>query len=397
MQDYERGGNVMKMSKRILEIQPSATLSISAKAKTMKAEGKPIISFSLGEPDFNSPECASKAAIDAINRGESHYTLNSGIVELRKEVCNYYQRRFGLEYAPDEVLVAPGAKPLLYEALQMFVDPGDEVLLFSPAWVSYVEQVHLAGGKDVIVDTLKTDLIPTKEAIEAVLSDKTVGMIINSPSNPSGAIYNEETLKMIADVAREKDLWIIFDEIYERLVYAPAKHVNILNVAPDLRDKVIIINGASKAYAMTGWRIGYALAPKPLIAKMNTLQTHLTSNASSIAQWAAWGAVKDADPDVEKMREAFEERRGVILGLVRDMPYVKVRDPEGAFYIFIDVRETPIPDDIKFCERLLEEKFVAAVPGAAFFAPGFVRFSYACSMDNIREGMQRLKEFLSSL
>jgi len=387
----------MKMSKRILEIKPSATLSISAKAKTMKAEGKPIISFSLGEPDFNSPECASKAAIDAINRGESHYTLNSGIIELRKEVCNYYKRRFGLEYTPDEVLVAPGAKPLLYEALQMLVDPGDEVLLFSPAWVSYVEQVHLAGGKDVIVDTLKTDLIPTKEAIEAVLSDKTVGMIINSPSNPSGAIYNEETLKMIADVAREKDLWIIFDEIYERLAYAPAKHVNILNVAPDLRDKVIIINGASKAYAMTGWRIGYALAPKPLIAKMNTLQTHLTSNASSIAQWAAWGAVKDADPDVEKMREAFEERRKVILELVRSMPYVKVRDPEGAFYIFIDVRESPIPDDIKFCEKLLEEKFVAAVPGAAFFAPGFVRFSYACSMENIREGMQRLKEFLSSL
>lgn len=387
----------MKMSKRILEIKPSATLSISAKAKTMKAEGKPIISFSLGEPDFNSPECASKAAIDAINRGESHYTLNSGIIELRKEICNYYKRRFGLEYTPDEVLVAPGAKPLLYEALQMLVDPGDEVLLFSPAWVSYVEQVHLAGGKDVIVDTLKTDLIPTKEAIEAVLSDKTVGMIINSPSNPSGAIYNEETLKMIADVAREKDLWIIFDEIYERLVYAPAKHVNILNVAPDLRDKVIIINGASKAYAMTGWRIGYALAPKPLIAKMNTLQTHLTSNASSIAQWAAWGAVKDADPDVEKMREAFEERRKVILELVRSMPYVKVRDPEGAFYIFIDVRESPIPDDMEFCEKLLEEKYVAAVPGTAFFAPGFVRFSYACSMENIREGMGRLKEFLSSL
>lgn len=387
----------MKMSKRILEIQPSATISISAKAKTMKAEGKPVISFSLGEPDFNSPECASKAAIEAINRGESHYTLNSGIIELRKEVCNYYKRRLGLEYAPDEVLIAPGAKPLLYEALQILVDPGDEVLLFSPAWVSYVEQLHLAGGKDVIVDTLKTDLIPTKEAIEAVLSNKTVGMIINSPSNPSGAIYNEETLKMIADVAREKDLWIIFDEIYERLVYAPAKHVNILNVAPDLRDKVIIINGASKAYAMTGWRIGYALAPKPLIAKMNTLQTHLTSNASSIAQWAAWGAVKDADSDVEKMREAFEERRNVILELVRNMPYVKVRDPEGAFYIFIDVRESPIPDDIKFCEKLLEEKFVAAVPGVAFFAPGFIRFSYACSMENIREGMQRLKEFLQAL
>ena len=387
----------MKLSKRILEIQPSATISISAKAKAMKAEGKPVLSFSVGEPDFNSPECASKAAIEAIQRGESHYTLNSGIIELRKEVCNYYKRRFGLEYAPDEVLVAPGAKPLLYEALQMFVDPGDEVLLFSPAWVSYVEQIHLAGGKEAIVDTLKTDLIPTKEAIEAVLSDKTVGMIINSPSNPTGAIYGEETLKMIADIARERDLWIIFDEIYERLAYAPANHINILSVAPDLRDKTILVNGASKAYAMTGWRIGYALGPKALIAKMNTLQTHLTSNASSIAQWAAWGAVKDADPDVEKMREAFEERRSVILGLIRDMPYVKVRDPEGAFYVFIDVRESPIPDDLEFCEKLLEEKYVAAVPGTAFFAPGFVRFSYACSMENIREGMGRLKEFLKAL
>lgn len=387
----------MKMSKRILEIQPSATINISTKAKTMKAEGKPVISFSLGEPDFNSPESASKAAIEAINRGESHYTLNSGIIELRKEVCNYYKKRFGLKYTPDEVLIGPGAKLLVYEALQMLVDPGDEVLLFSPAWVSYFEQIHLAGGKDVIVDTIKTDFIPTKKAIEAVLSDKTVGMIINSPSNPSGAIYNEETLKMITDVAREKDLWIIFDEIYERLVYAPAKHVNILNIAPDLRDKVIIINGASKTYAMTGWRIGYALAPKPLIAKMNTLQTQLSSNASSIAQWAALGAIKGADSDVEKMRKAFEERRNVILELVRNMPYVKVKDPEGTFFIFLDVRETPIPDDIQFCERLLEEKLVAAVPGAAFFAPGFIRFSYACSMDNIKEGMNRLKEFLEAL
>lgn len=387
----------MKMSKRILEIQPSATINISAKAKTMKAEGKPVISFSLGEPDFNSPESASKAAIEAINRGESHYTLNSGIIELRKEVCSYYKKRFDLDYTPDEVLVGSGAKLLLYEALQMLVDPGDEVLLFAPAWVSYFEQIHLAGGKDIIVDTIKTDFIPTKEAIETALSDKTVGMIINSPSNPSGVIYNEETLKMITDVAREKDIWIIFDEIYERLVYTPAKHVNILNIAPDLRDKVIIINGVSKTYAMTGWRIGYALAPKPLIAKMNTLQTQLSSNASSIAQWAAWGAIKDADSDVEKMHKAFEQRRKVIIGLVRNMPYVKVKNPEGTFFIFLDVRETPIPDDIKFCERLLEEKFVAAVPGAAFFAPGFIRFSYACSMDNIREGMNRLKEFLEDL
>ena len=387
----------MRLSKRIQEIQPSATISISNKAKAMKAEGKPVLSFSVGEPDFNSPECASKAAIDAINRGESHYTLNPGIIELRQEVAKYYKKRFNLDYTADEVLVSSGAKPLLYEALQMLVDPGDEVILFAPAWVSYVEQIHLAGGKEVIVDTLATDLLPTRAALDKALSPKTVGILMNTPSNPSGAIYGEETLKMIADVAREKGLWIIFDEIYERLVYGGAKHVNILNVAPDLRDQTILINGASKAYAMTGWRIGYAVGPKELIKKMNTLQAHLTSNASSIAQWAALGALKDGDSVVEKMRQAFEERRGTILELVRDMPYLKVREPEGAFYIFVDIRDCPLPDDMKFCERLLEEKFVAAVPGTAFFAPGFVRFSYACSMDNIKEGMKRLKEFLQSL
>lgn len=387
----------MKLSKRILEIHPSATVSVLGKAKTMKAEGKPVISFNAGEPDYNCPEAASKAAIDAINRGESQYTINSGIIELRKEVCAYYKKRFGLEYTPEEVLIGPGAKPLLYEALQMLVDPGDEVILFAPAWVSYVEQLHLAGGKEAIVDTLKTDLVPTKESLESAITDKTVGMIINSPSNPTGAVYDEKTMKMIADVARERDLWIIFDEIYERFVYAPAKHVNILNVAPDLRDKVILINGASKTYAMTGWRIGYALAPKSLINKMNTIQTHLTSNACSIAQWAALGAIREGDPDVEKMCKAFEERRDTILRLVREMPYVKVKDPEGSFYIFIDLRDTPISDDIEFCEKLLEEKFVAAVPGTAFFAPGFARFSYACSMETIHEGMGRLKEFLETL
>ena len=274
----------MKLSKRILEVQPSATVSISGKAKTMKAEGKPVISFSAGEPDFNSPVSASKAAIDAINRGESHYTINSGILELRQEVCNYYKRRFDLDYTPAEVLIAPGAKPLIYEALQVLVDPGDEVILFAPAWVSYVEQIHLAGGKEALADTISTNLIPTKETLDKAITPKTVGMILNSPSNPTGAIYDEDTIKMIADTAREKGLWIIFDEIYERFAYAPAKHVNILNVAPDLRDRTIIINGVSKAYAMTGWRIGYSLAPQQITSKMNTLQTHLTSNASSIAQ-----------------------------------------------------------------------------------------------------------------
>lgn len=387
----------MKFSKKILGVKPSATVSISGKAKTMKAEGKPVLSFSMGEPDFNSPKCVRDAAIAAIERGESHYTLNSGTMELRREICDYYKKRFGLEYSPNEVIVGAGAKPLLYEALQALVDDGDEVVLFSPAWVSYVEQVHLAGGVEKLVDTLQTELLPTREALLAAIGPRTVGMILNSPANPTGAIYPEETMKMIADVAREKGLWIIFDEIYERFVYAPAKHVNLLNVAPDMRDSVLIINGVSKTYAMTGWRVGYAIGPEELIKKINTLQTHLTSNACSIAQWAATGALRDGDGDVEAMRLEFEKRRSEIIKLLRDMPYVKVKEPEGAFYVFADLRDCPMPDDMEFCDRLLSEKYVALVPGTAFFAPGFVRISYACSMENIKAGMARMKEFLEGL
>lgn len=387
---------MMKTSKRISDIKPSATVSVTAKAKAMKAEGRPVISFSLGEPDFASPECAAKAAADAIRRGESHYTLNSGIIELRREICSYYKRRFGLEYGADEVIVSSGAKAALYEALQALVDPGDEVVLFAPAWVSYAEQVRLAGGRVSLVDMARTGLVPTKENLLAAVSGNTVGMIINSPNNPTGAMLSEESLRMIADVARKKNLWIIYDEIYERLAYS-AKHINILQVAPDLRDQVVIVNGASKAYAMTGWRIGYALAAGDFVSKMNKLQAHLTSNPSSISQWAALGAMRDGDPVVETMRKAFAERRSVVLSLIADMPYVKVREPEGAFYVFIDIRECPLPDDTRFCERLLEEKYVSAVPGTAFFAPGFVRFSYASSMENIKAGMARVKDFLNSL
>lgn len=387
----------MKFSKKILNIKPSATLSISAKAKNMKAEGKPVLSFSAGEPDFDSPKSARDAAIAAINRGESHYTLNSGIPELRQAVCDYYKKRFGLEYTQNEVIVASGAKPLLYEAMQALVDEGDEVILFAPAWVSYVEQIHMAGGVEKVVDTISTELLPTKENLLSAIGPKTVGMIVNSPSNPTGAIYPEETLKMIAEIAQEKDLWIVFDEIYERFAYDGAKHVNLLNAAPEIKDRVIIINGVSKAYAMTGWRIGYALGPKEIIAKMNTLQTHMTSNASSIAQWAAFGAITEADPDVEAMRAEFEKRRRTIVDMIRGIPGLKVREPEGAFYVFVDIRDCPVPDDMEFCDKLLTEKYVAAVPGTAFFAPGFIRLSYACSMDTIKEGMARMKEFVEGL
>ena len=387
----------MKISRRAANIQESATLAVSGKAKELKAAGKPILSFSAGEPDFISPAAAMDAARAALDRGETHYTANSGIPELKNAVRDYYKRHFGLEYAAQEVIVACGAKPLIYEALQALVDPGDEVLVFAPAWVSYVEQIRLAEGVASVVETADTGFMPTREAIEKSLSPKTVGMIINTPNNPTGVVYDRAALETIASVAKERGLWIINDEIYERLVYGEAKHENILNVAPELRDSILHINGVSKAFCMTGWRIGYALGPRAIISKIDAIQGHLTSNASSIAQWASVGALTGAEGDVERCRGVFEKRRDLIFGLLSEIPGLALEKPTGAFYAFFDVRGTKIPDDVEFCTRLLEEKFVAAVPGAAFLAPGFVRMSYACSEDDIREGLRRLAEFVGSL
>lgn len=387
----------MKFSARANAIQPSATVSISGTAKKLKAEGKPVLAFSAGEPDFVSPPAAMEAARKAIDGGETHYTINSGIAELKSEVCAYYKRHFSVDYAPSEVLVASGAKPLIYEAMQALVDPGDEVLVFSPAWVSYVEQIRLAGGREVAVDTSTTKFEPTAEAIEAAITPKTVGMIVNTPNNPTGAVWSEAALRAVADATKKHGLWMVYDEIYERLVYDGAKHVNILNVAPEIRDSVIMVNGVSKAFCMTGWRIGYALGPENIIKKMDSLQGHITSCASSIAQWAAAGALHGAEEDCEKSRQAFEKRRALICSLLKEVPGLHLEEPRGAFYVFFDVRGTKIKDDVEFCRRLLDEKHVALVPGSAFLAPGFIRMSYACAEEDIKEGVARIKSFVSSL
>ncbi len=387
----------MKLSKRANRIQPSATIAVSALAKELKAKGKPVLSFSAGEPDFTSPDAAMDAARAAIDRGETHYTANSGVPELKKAVAGYYRKHFGLEYENAEILVSSGAKPLVYQALQVLVDEADEVLLFSPAWVSYIEQVNIAEGVPVIVDTADTGFVPTKAEVEKALSSKTVGMIVNSPNNPTGAVYDEATLRMLAEVAVKHDLWIIYDEIYERLVYGDTKHHNILELVPEIRDRVILINGVSKAFCMTGWRIGYALGPKDVIKKMDDIQSHLTSNASSIAQWAAVGAIDGADADVERRRAMFEKRRDLLYGLLSEVDGLRLVKPRGTFYAFFDVRGTALPDDMAFCKRILEEEYVALVPGTAFLAPGFIRMSYACSEDNIREGVARIRKFVESL
>ena len=395
----------MKLSRRALKMEPSATLAVVGKAKKLKAEGKPVVSFGAGEPDFNSPPSALAYAKEAMDKGETHYTIATGIPKLKELVVNYYSNRFNVTAKPEQVIVGAGAKPLIYEALACLVDPQDEVLVFSPAWVSYVEQIKLCGGKEIIVDTSDTNFIPSIEKVTNSITDKTVGMILNTPNNPTGAVYDEKTIKELAKLAKEKDIWIIYDEIYERLVYEDAKHHCILSLVPEIEDRTILINGVSKAFAMTGWRIGYAIAPAWLAPKMGAIQGHLTSNPCSIAQWAAVGALEKAEKDVEKMHKAFSERRKLIVNLLRDMPHISFDAPTGAFYVFADIKKTLgkkhegdlIDSDITFCTQLLEKKYVAAVPGTAFLAPGYVRLGYANSVEEITEGMNRLKSFLEEI
>ncbi len=396
---------MMKTSVRASRMEPSATLAVVNKAKALKYEGKPVISFGAGEPDFDSPAAAASCAERAIKEGKTHYTQSNGILELREAVASYYSDRFGLDYPADQVIIGPGAKPLIYGSLASLVDPEDEVLVFSPAWVSYVEQIRLLDGRASIVDTVTTGNVPLASKVAEAVTPRTVGMLINTPNNPTGAVYGEEALREIAEIALEHDLWIIYDEIYERLVYGNSTHLNIATLVPEVADRTIQINGVSKAFAMTGWRIGYALAPRWLAPKIGAIQGHLTSNACTIAQWASLGALKGAEEDVVRMRNEFARRRAIITDLLKEMPLVSFSEPQGAFYVFLNVAGAlgglfngkKLEDDATFCEALLETEYVAAVPGAAFLAPGHIRLSYANSEAEIREGMARLKRFLGSI
>ena len=395
----------MILSERALRLEPSATLAVVAKAKAMKREGKPVISFGAGEPDFNSPDSALRYGKEAMDAGHTHYTPGTGIPELREAVCDYYKDRFGLEYAPGDVVIGAGAKILLYEALSCIINPGDEVMVFAPAWVSYVEQIRLCEGKEVILDTSDTGFIPDLDQVKKAITPRTRCIMINTPNNPTGAVYDEKTLKGLAALAVEHDITIIYDEIYEQLVYGNAVHHQIVALAPEARDNIIVINGVSKAYAMTGWRIGYALGASKVMSKIGALQGHLTSNPCSVAQYAALGALKEAHNDIVNMHGHFSARRELILKLLADMPLIKFVEPEGAFYVLVDVREAlgkakdgnVVSDDVSFCERLLESSYVAMVPGSAFYAPGHIRVSYSNSTEDITEGMRRLKAFLETL
>jgi len=394
----------VKISRRAALISPSPTLAIDAKAKALKAQGVEVINFSAGEPDFDTPQHIKAAAVQALEEGFTRYTPVAGIPELRREVARYFSLR-GLSYSPEEIVVSCGAKQSLYNALQVLLEEGEEAVLISPYWVSYHEQVKLAGGRPVVVHTDSAEGFKvTPEALEAALTPRTRAVILNSPCNPTGAVYTRQELEALAELARERDIWVISDEIYSALLYDGLEHVSIASF-PGMKERSIVVDGASKTYAMTGWRIGFAAAPLPIAQAMISIQSHSTSNPNSIAQKAVLAALRGSQEPVEKMRLEFDRRRLMMLEGLRAIPGIKCHRPGGAFYLFPDVGELlgkrfkgrVLSSSLEMAEVLLEEFRVAVVPGEAFGAPGYLRLSYATSRDQIEKGLKALSLFVEQL
>ncbi len=397
----------MNLSEKTLGIKPSSTLSITEKAGVLRKEGKDVISFSVGEPDFDTPDHIKQAAIEAINEGFTKYTPAAGMVELRQAVAKKLKEDNGLDYDYTQIVINNGAKHSLINALMAILNPGDEVIIPAPFWLSYAEMVRIAGGRPVIVYMRKEDGFSlTTEELERVYTEKTKAVIITTPSNPTGMIMTRAQLQDIANFAVEKDIIVISDEIYEKLIYSKdKKHISIASLGKEIYDRTITVNGVSKSYAMTGWRIGYTASPLSIAKLMSSMQSHMTSNPNSIAQKAALAALTGPQVCVEAMRLQFEKRRDYIYDRVVKMPYVETLKPEGTFYLFVDFEQTygksykgtVIESAAQIGKLLLEEKYIAVVPCADFGMPGYIRFSYATSMENIQKGMDRLEEFLMEL
>lgn len=382
-------------------IAPSATLSISAKAQAMKRQGIDVIAFSAGEPDFDTPLFIKEEAKRAIDAGCTKYTPTPGIPELREAICDKLKRENGLSYSPQEVIVSCGAKHSLYNAIMTLCDPGDEVLLPVPFWVTYLEQIRLAGGEPVLIPCTRDSLAPDIDALERAITPRTKLLILNNPSNPTGVVLQEETLAQIARIAAEKDIYVISDEIYEHLVYEVPFPRSIATF-PGMKERTVVINGVSKTFSMTGWRIGYAAGPREIIEGMARLQDHMTSNPTSISQKAALSALRCPPSVVREMVETFNARRKLMLAHLADIPDISFPIPQGAFYVFVDFSRycqgrfagEPIGDSVRLAELLLEKAHIALVPGSAFGMEGYLRFSYATSEQAIEVGMERLKSFL---
>ncbi|MBO1299775.1 MULTISPECIES: pyridoxal phosphate-dependent aminotransferase [Enterococcus] len=392
----------MKQSKRVERLEPSVTLATAAKAKALKAQGKDIISLTVGEPDFATPENIQEAAIEAIKNGKaSYYTPTAGIPELRQAIVSYLKTYYGLTYESSQTIVTDGAKFALYALFQTILDPEDEVIIPVPYWVSYGEQVKLAEGAPVFVTGQEiNDFKVTLEQLEQARSSKTKAVIINSPSNPTGMIYTKEELQAIGEWAVKNDILIVADDIYGRLVYNDNEFTPIASISEEIREQTIVINGVSKTYAMTGWRIGYAVGNQDIIDGMIAIASQSTSNPTAVSQYAAVEALQGEQDTVEEMRQAFEERLDIVFPLVADLPGMSVKRPQGAFYLFPNVKETlamcGYEQVTPWVEDLLEEAGVALVTGEGFGAPENVRLSYATDLATLEEGIRRIRRFIES-
>ncbi len=386
--------------------QASSTLAIDALFKQMKADGIDVVGFGTGEPDFPTPEHIKEAAIRAIHENQTKYTPASGTAELKKAVCKRIKEDCGLDYAPGNVFVSSGAKHVVYLALCALLNPGDEVILPSPYWVSYIEMVRLAGGVPVIVETTESEQFKlSAEKFEAAVTDRTKCLILNNPSNPTGMVYTEAELRALAEVALRHDLYVISDEIYYTLLYDGCEFVSFASLSEEAKAHTILVNGVSKAYSMTGWRIGYALAEPEIIDVMSRFCSHSTGSPSSISQCAATEALAGPQDEFESMRQAFEARRDYLVSRINALDGVSCLKPHGAFYVMMNIEPligrsldgTMITDGDVFADLFLSKGLVALVPGSGFGAPNYVRWSYATSMEQIQAGCDRLAAFLQTI
>jgi aspartate aminotransferase len=385
----------MKLAARVSQITPSLTLAIAAKAKAMKAEGIDVCSFSAGEPDFPTPAHICEAAKQALDAGKTRYGAAAGEPELRNAIARKLQIDNNLNYQPENIIVTNGGKHSLFNTILALIENGDEVIIPAPYWLSYPEMVKLAGGTPVIVETLaENDYKITPEQLKAAITPKTKIFILNSPSNPTGTVYTPEEIRTIAEIIVERDLLVISDEIYEKILYDGVEHLSIGSISSEVFERTITSNGFAKSYSMTGWRLGYAAAPVALINATIKIQGHSTSNVCTFAQYGAIAALTHSQACVQEMLEAFTVRRQVMYEAISSIPKLSCPKPYGAFYLFIDIRKTGMTS-LEFCNALLDEQQVAAIPGIAFGADNCIRLSYATDLKTIQEGLKRLEKFVS--
>lgn len=392
----------LRISKKASEVSPSPTLAIDSKFKQMKKQGIPVVGFGAGEPDFNTPENIKRAAIDAINNNITKYTPASGTQELKAAICDKLKRDTGLEYTPANIVISNGGKHSLTNTFMCICDYGEEVILPAPYWVSYPEMIKMADAVPVIIEGSEDNNFKfTAEQLRAAITPKTRALVLNTPSNPTGMVYTKEELKEIAEVAVANNIYVVFDEIYEKLIYE-GHHTNIATLGDDIRDLTIIVNGLAKTYAMTGWRIGYAAANKKLAKAMGNIQSHATSNPNSIAQYAAVEALNGEQGFIDEMKKTYIERRNYMVERINSIDGLSCKMPHGAFYVFMNVKEAlkkehygrMINTAHELCEDILDRALVALVPSEGFGVDGYVRLSYATSMETIKTGLDRIEKYL---